>query len=112
MLGTACTVDQRKVRQMDVKLSVGSRSKTVRVFGDRIWQQGVMSDPQPFSVMPLIYEKAYGGSVEADGQVIVAEERNPEGTGCSGGRTARDMEGQLLPNREGIGRASCSGRPE
>lgn len=100
MLGNACTVDQRKVRQMDVKLSVGSRSKTVRVFGDRIWQQGVMSDPQPFSVMPLIYEKAYGGSFEADGQVIVAEERNPVGTGFSGGRKARDMEGQLLPNLE------------
>lgn len=100
MLGEACTADQRKVRQLDVKLSVGSQGKTVRVFGDRTWQHGGISDPQPFSTMPLIYERAYGGSVEADGKVVDADPRNPVGVGFSGGRKPSAMEGQRLPNLE------------
>src|SRR6266436_2641847 len=65
LLGTVYPPRGRPASQMDVSLKTGPLSKTVRVFGDRVWEKrGVvpsMSSPTPFETMPLVWERAYGG---------------------------------------------------
>lgn len=100
MLGSAEAKDGQSVRSMDVGLRVGNKSKVVRVFGDRVWQNGHASDPQLFQKMPLIYERAYGGYYERDGIVADSYIRNPVGCGYLGQRSSRVLEGTPLPNLE------------
>lgn len=86
---------------VDCSLQVGAGlRKTLRVFGDRVWQKGrdgrfVASRPQPFSEMPLIWERAYGGVSAQDPKLF--EPRNPTGLWVQGPSLA---EGQPLPNFE------------
>jgi hypothetical protein len=100
MLGSACAIAQQQVNQLDVTLSVGEVTKTVRVIGDRVWLNGQISGIKPFTSMPIVYEKAFGGRHDIDQNSYLAEERNPIGCGFSGKRSARDMEGTSLPNIE------------
>lgn len=104
MLGDAIAPKQASVRQLDVRLTVAHLSKTVRVFGDRTWENGQISLPAAFQSMPLVYERAFGGTEYKDGGpeegVVAAEERNPVGVGFQGTRKERDMEGMPLPNLE------------
>lgn len=100
MLGHACAPDQREVTQLDVGLTVGQVSKTVRVFGDRQWQDGRMTSPTVFKTMPLVYERAYGGVQITNGQLTSAETRNPVGRGFAGTRKPEEMNGVPLPNLE------------
>ncbi len=100
MLGQACAENERKVTQLDASLSVGSISKTIRVFGDRVWDSGRISPPRPFTSMPLVYEKAFGGIHIEQDKIIAGEARNPVGCGFAGKRKARDMDGQPVPNLE------------
>lgn len=106
LLGTACAPGGRAVGQMDVSLAVGPVQKTVRVFGDRVWKSGLLgarlSPPEPFERMPLVWERAFGGSdvVEGDPPLVQAEDRNPVGAGfrVEGGKKA--LDGLRLPNLE------------
>lgn len=105
MLGEACAPGQASVRQLDVNLTVANLSKTIRVFGDRVWTNGQISAPAAFQTMPLLYERAFGGTQHgegggAEGTVMAAEERNPVGLGFRGTRPDREMEGAALPNLE------------
>ncbi|MFV9616371.1 MAG: DUF2169 family type VI secretion system accessory protein [Gammaproteobacteria bacterium] len=100
MTGLACAHEKRKVSQMDVSLSVGHVNKAIRVFGDRQWINGAISTAKPFSSMPLIYEKAFGGIHQNDGKIVAGEDRNPVGCGFSGKRKAKEMDGQPVPNLE------------
>src|SRR5207247_3801921 len=76
LLGTAYPPRGRPVTHMDVSLTAGSLRKTIRVFGDRVWEKrGVlpsMSNPMPFATMPLVWERAYGG-MESEGREFRAE---------------------------------------
>jgi hypothetical protein len=78
------------------------------VTGDRIWRDGRPSDPRPFESMPLVWERAFGGS-HRQGDVVLSEERNPVGRGFAGEPPAGEqndqlpppsLEGQPLPNIE------------
>lgn len=85
------------VTALDVILSAGPLRKAVRVTGDRAFFArpggfGV-TDPAPFTRMPLVYERAFGG---AEGQAF--DERNPVGTGFCVDRARAD--GLRLPNLE------------
>lgn len=100
VLGDACAKEQRPVRQLDVSLSLGTISKTIRIFGDRVWRNGVMSPPTAFTVMPVIYERAFGGKDIFEGQTRATELRNPVGVSFSGKRSIADMENSPLPNIE------------
>lgn len=90
----------KQATQLDVSVTVGNVNKTVRVFGDREWHNGKISSPQPFTHMPLVYENAFGGQYENEGQVRTVHEQNPIGKGFSGGRTPAEMDGVSLPNIE------------
>ncbi len=44
-----------------VRLQVGAVDKTLLVVGDRRWERGAMTEPEPFREIPLSYERAFGG---------------------------------------------------
>lgn len=100
MTGLACALNRQKVSSLDVSLAVGKVAKTVRVFGDRQWLGGRMTEPALFETMPMVYEKAFGGMHLVDGEVDSCEDRNPVGCGFAGNRSAIEMDGVPLPNLE------------
>ncbi len=100
MIGHAFAPVNKQTRQLDVSLKVGKVDKTIRVFGNRYWQQGKITTPEPFKTMAMVYEKAFGGIQVKDGLVIAADQRNPLGRGFSGKRTVEEMDGVPLPNLE------------
>ncbi|MCM5680087.1 DUF2169 domain-containing protein [Schlegelella sp. S2-27] len=88
------------VASLDVGLAVGPVVKMLRVFGDRIWQGRSMSSPRPFTAMPLVYERAYGGRDARAGtpEAPSLDVRNPVGTGWI--EAAEHADGTPLPNVE------------
>jgi hypothetical protein len=100
VVGDAFSPDGSEVRELDVSVRVGQVQKNIRVFGDREWQDGRITTAQPFTTMPLIYEKAFGGSHCVDGVVVAVDERNPVGRGFAGERKVGEMNGVPLPNLE------------
>lgn len=64
--GDACSLDECPVTRMNIALKVGDRMKSATVTGDRIWEQRwgriVPSTPAPFVRMPIICERAFGGT--------------------------------------------------
>lgn len=105
MLGEAYAPGGRAT-QVDVSLSVGSLRHTVRVFGDRFWQKGLMgpriSPPQPFEKIPLRYENAFGGRdlSHEDASKHEQEARNPVGRGFRARHSKRSLYETRLPNLE------------
>lgn len=75
--GVAHAPNGATVREMQVGLMFGSLRKVLNVVGDRIYDSGNYSHPQPFKVMPILYERAYGGTLP-EGQM---DRRNPLGVG-------------------------------
>jgi hypothetical protein len=58
-----------------------------------------MTPPEPFTMMPLVWERAYGGQDETeDGPVT--EGRNPVGTGFRFRKGELDIDGTPVPNIE------------
>lgn len=100
MTGLACAPDRKMVKNLDVNLTVGQVSKTVRVYGDRQWIDGQASEPVAFETLPMVFEKCFGGVHLVDGEVDSAEMRNPLGCGYAGKRTMAEMNGVPLPNLE------------
>jgi len=72
---------------VDVGLRVGTAQKIARVFGDRWWvkrsSQVAHTKPAPFTRIPLIYERAFGGwdRADKDENNWRYEPRNPVGVG-------------------------------
>jgi uncharacterized protein YjbI with pentapeptide repeats len=62
MLRGACHPPSgRPVRECPVRFSVGTWSKSLYVVGPRAWAGEAISEPLPFTKMPLGYENAFGG---------------------------------------------------
>lgn len=102
LMGTAYAPGGRPVTWMDVTLAAGSLRKTVRVFGDRVWRDGVSTTataPKPFERMPLVWERAFGG-VDRRGGEPRGEPRNPVGAGFRAPDGEKPLEGLPLPNLE------------
>ena len=94
---------RKGVREVDVTLTAGKIRKTVRVFGDRVWNKSLgryrSSDPARFEKMPLKYEMAFGGvdsGVEKDG----FESWNPVGIGFHAKGSKSPIQDAKLPNIE------------
>jgi hypothetical protein len=86
-------------------IKVADLSKVVRVCGDRIWEWRKLlgariSEPQPFTRMPLTYERAYGGWDRRleDPLKHAVERRNPVGVGFA--VEEEHLAGTPLPNVE------------
>jgi len=100
MIGNACSPNAEPVQQLDVNLEVGQVNKTVRVFGDRVWKNGQITAAEHFQTMPLMYEKAFGGSHIVDENEHLLEDKNPVGSGFAGKRSLSEMDDISLPNLE------------
>jgi len=92
----------RALRATEVRLSVGGRSSTLVVYGDRRWMRSargplVASSPELFTEMPLSYDRAYGGKTEYDYEQMIWPD-NPVGRGYY--LTEETALGQPLPNIE------------
>jgi hypothetical protein len=100
--GTAWAPNGAPTWQTDVTLSVGMLTKTIRVFGDRVWDSGptaAISYVTPFVRMPLAWERAYGGVDQTD-KGLVADSRNPVGCGFRAPGGSKPLAGMPLPNLE------------
>ena len=76
LVGKCYSPGGKKAYSIPVKFQVGSKSKTLSVFGNRYWVGGfsnnISTKPEPFSEMELRYENSYGGN---------GYEKNPVGKG-------------------------------
>lgn len=104
VVGHAYAPHGRPVTELTVSVTVGSLHKSLAVIGDRSWRKTdaglVITEPEPFVRMPLVYERAFGGCPPSQrGQARPdRDERNPVGTGyCV---IESDAEGMRLPNLE------------
>lgn len=100
----------QKRNAAEVSVRAGAVRKVLNVFGDRHWKKlgrmGVaISDPEPFSQMPIVYERAFGGEGFAP---------NPLGRGFAPLLSPSGQEIHPLPNIEHPARliGSPSDRPE
>lgn len=90
--------------QVDVRLQVGPVDKTVRVFGERLWEKSLgahySSKPKPIEKVPLIYERAYGGTDLSNPTTPDGTRRNPVGKGFRSKKSKLPLENTPLPNLE------------
>jgi len=106
VIGHAYSTNGRPTPEVPVQLRVGDINKQLIVSGDRYWRGGAFgstpSKPEPFVAMPLIYERAYGGtdrksSNPAEHQCDV---RNPVGVGFRKAISADPNVQTEVPNIE------------
>jgi hypothetical protein len=109
--GSAHAPGNLPTTSVEVSLRVGSMRKSFFVFGDRRWEDMMLStgDPEPFTQMPISYDRAYGGadSNEDEPDRIATYAENPVGTGYHPIRHRTALVGALLPNT-GEGRSPVS----
>jgi uncharacterized protein YjbI with pentapeptide repeats len=96
LVGKCHTPRQESLQGCRVTLQVGAQKKSLYVFGDRFWQKNragawTISEPIPFTEMPLIFENSFGGPGFAD---------NPCGKGNRKLTRATGEEYWPLPNIE------------
>ena len=110
MLGHAHAPGGQSTTELDVVLRVENIVKTVRVYGDRVWRFVTdntghsftqISEPQPFLMMPLRYENAFGGKDETPEDDVDHEweERNMIGKGIVS-KNSQSEDFIQLPNLE------------
>ena len=91
----------RPSRTVQLRLTAGSYSNALTVFGDRKWVRSgrrlLPSPPEPFEEMPLAYARAYGGVTVHDYETATWPD-NPIGQGYY--LSSEAAEGQPLPNIE------------
>jgi hypothetical protein len=96
--GSAHAPGGQPATEVDVTLRVGDVRKTLRATGDRVYEKGAVGHttgrPQPFTMLPLTYERAYGGADPnpKDPDRPGFEQRNPVGTGFA------PVVGKTAPN--------------
>lgn len=99
----------KQVTRLRASLRVGPMEKSFDVVGDRVWQAGLTgiraSDPQPFTEMPVSYDRAFGGAdrhseEESEHDAYLP---NPVGRGWHKHLKNEWVDGSPLPNIEPIG---------
>lgn len=89
VLGAAHAPEGTPIRQRTVAFAVDGERRELVVTGDRWWEgegaAAVISTPEPFEVLSIGWERAYGGSLEVEiddgSSVPVIDARNPTGRG-------------------------------
>lgn len=94
----------RPATKVDIRLKVANVDKTLRVFGDRKIKRSAfgvsLTRPKPFTQMPILYERAFGGTDLRDENPKRHrwEPRNPVGVGF--GVRKKHIVGTPAPNIE------------
>ena len=75
----------RGVDRLTLEIAVGRFRRSIAVFGDRAWVEGVraprITDPVPFTSIPLTYEHSYGGKARVRGKLEAPYAQNGTGRG-------------------------------
>ncbi len=106
LLGSAYAPRGKPTERVSVSLRVGSMLKKFDVVGNRVWKNSALgltpSRPQPFTVMPISYDNAYGGfdNLNPDPAKHQAYFSNTVGKGYFPSAKADMIEGKPLPNSE------------
>ena len=104
--GLAYAPGGQPVQELVATLAVGDFRKDLYVVGDRVahYRMGgdpVFSDPEPFDVMDLRYERAYGGvDIYSDRKVHCIYGRNHLGRGYVVSNSKEAVQDLPLPNIE------------
>lgn len=104
--GSAYSPNGKPAKKVQVGMKVGSMAKAFNVVGDRLWQSKGMtviaSSPRPFTVMPISYDRAFGGidDLHPDPKKHSAFMLNPVGCGYHKQTAAEFIDGKPLPNTE------------
>lgn len=110
LVGSAYAPEGRPTTRMSVGIRVGAMTKSFAVIGDRQWRDGLSgisaSSPEPFTVMPISYDRAFGGvdNRHEDPMKHAAFMRNPVGRGFHKHLRPEWVDGALLPNTEELDR--------
>lgn len=92
---------EKPVTHVKIAVTAGAFSAELDAFGDRVWrEQGeelVASEPQPFTEMPLIWARAFGGVSEYEG-MEAPHILNKQGRGFY--MRSEQAVGKPLPNLE------------
>lgn len=96
LLGRAHAPGRRPVPSMTVRLTVGEVSRSIAVFGERSWgPDGWPGSPEPFTTMPLVYGRAFGGTADIHlddaTSLEVQDPINPLGRGFDADTRAVEM---------------------
>ena len=104
--GSAYAPDGRPAERVRVGLELGSLRKSFTVVGDRRWT-GTSAGPrpgppEPFTTMPITYDRAFGGSdpIDPDATCRTAYMPNPVGCGYHEARHGLAIIGHPVPNTE------------
>ncbi len=106
VIGEACAPSERGVTWMDVGVQVAEHGKSIRVIGDRccIYREGLppaFTDPEPFTRMPIRYDRAFGGEDHVSEPALpFYYPRNYRGTGVALRNVPEAVHGLRLPNLE------------
>lgn len=91
-----------------VGMRVGSLTKSFNVVGNRVWKANLLSlvgcSPEPFTVLPLSYDNAYGGVDKPDEDPKTHQWYLPNHVGV-GYHPGKTVIGKPLPNTEQIDHA-------
>jgi len=116
LLGSAYAPGGMPTERVPVSLRVGPIYKAFDVVGNRVWTGGVFgvnaTSPEPFTVMPITYDKAFGGvdNLSDDPSKHDAYTANPIGTGFYSQSEPELFEGKPLPNTEDASQSITSPR--
>jgi hypothetical protein len=112
--GSAYAPGGRPAARVAVGLRLGTLSKAFQVVGDRRWEISLPrarpGDPQPFTRMPISYDRAYGGvdTDPGDPENRRSFEANPVGVGYHPLTPLELLVGKPLPNTEELDRPVTS----
>jgi hypothetical protein len=103
LLGQAHARPGEPVESLLTELAVGDERRQLVVTGDRTWVQNGQSSfptrPVPFQSMPLVYERAFGGTqvawIDALSEMDLFDPVNPNGRGFDAQQWARGV-GEML----------------
>jgi hypothetical protein len=107
--GSAYAPKGKKAERVTVSLKVGSMEKSFDVVGNRQWRRGVLlvdsSYPEPFTVMPISYDKAFGGIDRSQEDPLKHRwyPANHAGVGYHENLDAEFVDGKPLPSTEETG---------
>lgn len=102
VIGDAMAPGGKPVEALPVSVRVGTVSKELIVFGNRVWKKDSgmppkMTTPEPFTLMEVSYQTAFGGFDLDSGTVCLD---NPVGTGIIDEKAKVLAEDVALPNVE------------
>jgi hypothetical protein len=102
LVGHAHAPQGRPVSEMLVGIRVAGRQLAARVWGERKWRPvlGGITSPEPFTKIPLVYERSFGGHHDDGHGHILVDERNRVGVGFRGRRSEPESVVCKVPNLE------------